>query len=284
MARTEPLASLWLARDGRRRHARLGTGRLRSDRPLVVLVHGLVVSGRYMEPLAEALAPRVPVLVPDLPGFGRSRGGPLLDLDGLADSLVEWLDALEVERAAFVGNSMGCQVVTALAARHPDRVSCVVLQGPSGDLTRSLPRLVAALLREGLKLLPTGLPFTFLRDLWDCGPGRALATLRLMRRDAGHRRLGQLECPTLVVRGTHDRFASAAWVEHLARSIPRGRLIEVPGGDHALNFTEPELLGDLIVPFVCGVRAAERSPGPSWAAPGRRHGTAPSRATSPLTG
>lgn len=257
MARTDPLASLWLARAGRRVHARLGTGTVRSDRPLVVLVHGLVVSGRYMEPLARALSSHVPVLVPDLPGFGRSRGGPILDFDALTGALLDWLDALEVERAAFVGNSMGCQLVTHFAALHPTRVSCAVLQGPSGDPTRSVPRLFAALLRDGLRLLPTGLPFTFLRDLWDCGPRRAVVTLGFMRSERS--RASQVECPTLVIRGTRDRFASREWVEQLARSMPRGRLLEVPGADHAMNFVRPELLGELIVPFVCGTRAAERA-------------------------
>src|SRR4028119_2296736 len=42
--------------------------------PPVVLVHGLVVSGRYMVPLLEELARSHAVYAPDLPGFGRSEG------------------------------------------------------------------------------------------------------------------------------------------------------------------------------------------------------------------
>lgn len=267
--RRAPLASLWLRRDGRRLHARLGAGTLPANRPLVVLVHGLVVSGRYMVPLAERLARHVPVLVPDLPGFGRSRGGPVLDLDGLTDALVDWLDALEVERAAFVGNSMGCQLVTNLAARHPDRISAAVLQGPSGDSSRTLARLAAALLVEGARSLPTGLPFVFLRDLLDCGLGRALATLALMRRDRSQQRVRAIECPTLVVRGTRDLFASREWVARLAHGIPRGRLVEVPGGDHGMNFTAPERVADLVLPFVRGVHAASRPARAPAAALGR---------------
>jgi pimeloyl-ACP methyl ester carboxylesterase len=42
------------------------------DGPAVVLVHGLGLSGRYMLPVAEPLAPRYPVYMPDLPGFSAS--------------------------------------------------------------------------------------------------------------------------------------------------------------------------------------------------------------------
>src|SRR4051812_29858976 len=56
--------------------ARAATGRAPPGRPPVVLVHGLVISSRYMVPLARALAPDFPVYAPDLPGFGESGGPP----------------------------------------------------------------------------------------------------------------------------------------------------------------------------------------------------------------
>lgn len=250
--RGHELASLWVRRaDGRRMHGVLGTAPLPVDRPLVVLVHGLIVSSRYMQPLARALAPHVRVLAPDLPGFGRSRGGPTLGFDDLADALVDWLDALEVDRAAFVGNSMGCQLITNLAARHPARVSCAVLQGPTGE-PRPLWRLIGGLLLDGLQKGATRLPWIMLRDLWDAGLLRAVRTLQAMRADRTDPRLAAVECPTLVVRGTRDLYASRGWAEHVARLLPRGRFVEVPGADHTINFTHPERLARLVVPFVLG--------------------------------
>ncbi len=250
--RGRELASLWVRRaGGPRMHGLLGTAPVPDDRPLVVLVHGLVVSSRYMVPLARALAPHVRVLAPDLPGFGRSRGGPRLRLDGLTDALVDWLDALEVERAAFVGNSMGCQLVTNLAARRPDRVACAVLQGPSGE-PRPLWRLVAGLALDVMANVATPLPWVMLRDLWDAGLLRSLDTLRAMRDDRCDLRLPAVECPTLVVRGTRDRYVSRGWAEHVARLLPRGRFVEVPGADHTINFSAPERLARVVLPFVLG--------------------------------
>lgn len=263
------LASLWVRRaDGRRMHGLLGTAPLPADRPLVVLVHGLIASSRTMRPLARALSPHVRVLAPDLPGFGRSRGGPALGLDALAGSLVDWLDALEVERAAFVGSSTGCQLVVNLAARHPERVACAVLQGPAGE-PRPPWRTLGALLLDVLQKGATRLPWIVLRDLHDAGLRRGLATLRALRADRCDLRLPAVACPTLVVRGTRDVCVSRAWAEHVARTLPRGRLVEVPGACHAMNFVAPERLARLVLPFVLGQPQPRPAPEPELAGAGR---------------
>src|SRR5918998_4849141 len=94
--------------NGRRMHARVSG--VAGGRP-VVLVHGLVVSGRYMVPLMDGLARSHAVYAPDLPGFGRSEGPARApDVAGLADSLAAWMRTMGLSGAALVGNSVGCQV------------------------------------------------------------------------------------------------------------------------------------------------------------------------------
>ena len=158
MARpAHPLARRWLTLDGLRLHYREG-GRAGDRLPPVVMVHGLVVSSRYLLPTAALLAPHLRVLVPDLPGFGRSEGPrPALDVAGLAAHLGRWLDALAVEAPLLVANSLGCQVVAELAAGSPRRWHGIVLTGPTVDRTRrTLPaqalRLLVDTLREPPKL------------------------------------------------------------------------------------------------------------------------------------
>lgn len=120
---TGEIESCWTTAGGLRMHARVS-----ADRPsaaggvAVVLVHGLVVSGLYMVPTAERLAPFYRVFVPHLPGFGRSdKPGRALNVAELADALGEWMDAAGLGRAVLVGNSLGCQVVADMAARGPHR-------------------------------------------------------------------------------------------------------------------------------------------------------------------
>lgn len=252
-------APLRVVRRGRPMHAWLGTAPLPSGRPVVVLVHGAVVSSRYMLPLLRALDPHVRVLAPDLPGHGRSRALPFRGLHAQADALVDWLDALEVERAAFVGNSYGCQVIASFAARHPERTSCVVLQGPTGE-PRPIGRLLFGLLMDSLQKAFTRHGLNVLLDLKDCGLSRAFALARELRRRPGDDLMPFIDRPALVVRGTRDWYVSRAWCEHLTRLLPRGRHVELPGGDHTLNFTQPERLAGLIVPFVLGATARAPTP------------------------
>lgn len=112
--------------NGLRMHARVSDGWVTCGPP-IVLVHGLVVSGRCMVPLLDELASSHAVYAPDLPGFGWSDGpAGALDVVGLADALAAWMRAAGLSGAALVGNSMGCQVIAELVLRHPGLVEKVV--------------------------------------------------------------------------------------------------------------------------------------------------------------
>jgi 2-hydroxy-6-oxonona-2,4-dienedioate hydrolase len=126
------LKSTWTDVNELRIHALVSVAPVPPGTPVVVLVHGSGLSGRYMIPTAEWLAPDYPVYVPDLPGFGDS-DKPLrvFDVSELADWLAGWIVAAGLDRAALLGNSFGCQIIADLAARHPERVERAVLQGPT---------------------------------------------------------------------------------------------------------------------------------------------------------
>jgi pimeloyl-ACP methyl ester carboxylesterase len=100
----------------------------------VVLLHGAGPGadgwGNFRSNLDD-LAARHRVLVPDLPRFGRSEkvrsDRPRLDF--LADAITAFLDAVGIERAHFVGNSLGGQTALKVAIDHPERVGRIVLVG-----------------------------------------------------------------------------------------------------------------------------------------------------------
>jgi 2-hydroxy-6-oxonona-2,4-dienedioate hydrolase len=226
----------------------------------VVLVHGFGVSGRYMLPLADALAGRFSVFTPDLPGFGRSERPPApLGIAGLADALGACLDALELERPALVANSLGCQVVTELAVRQPARVGPLVLVGPTVDPEQRLARrqLLRGLSDAGREPLP--LITMTARDTAGMGVTALLATFRSALADRIEERLPLIAAPTLVVRGEKDRFVSARWAARVVALLPAARLVDVPGEPHAVHFTQPRLVADLVADLLLEER--EESPG-----------------------
>jgi 2-hydroxy-6-oxonona-2,4-dienedioate hydrolase len=94
-----------------------------------------MVSSRYMVPTLKRLARHYRIYAPDLPGFGKSeKPSRTLDVAGLSDALYAWMDALGLEGAALVGNSISCQITADLAVRRPELVERAVLQGASMDL------------------------------------------------------------------------------------------------------------------------------------------------------
>ena len=97
----------------------------------VVLVHGLGTGDQWWTPTISVLARNHRVLAVDLAGFGRSAGQPVR-LDVAADQLAAWAEAIGLERATFVGHSMGGLVTADLAARHPEVVERLVLVDAAG--------------------------------------------------------------------------------------------------------------------------------------------------------
>ncbi len=113
--------------------------------PAVVLLHGggpgasgLSNYSRNVEPLAR----RFRVIVPDLPGYGRStkridQSDPFGDLAAAVGGL---LDALDIGSAHLIGNSYGGAAALRLAMDRPEKVGKLILMGPGGvGTTRALP-------------------------------------------------------------------------------------------------------------------------------------------------
>jgi pimeloyl-ACP methyl ester carboxylesterase len=119
----------------------------------VILIHGLGATKASFLPTIDALTPTYRTIAVDLPGFGDS-DKPLwaaYDAPFFARAIVALLDALELERAHVVGNSMGGRVALELGLDHADRVGRLALLAPS------LPWLKARPWAPYLRLVPTQL-------------------------------------------------------------------------------------------------------------------------------
>lgn len=260
------LISTWAPVRGLRVHARVSADEPPPGAPTIVLVHGVAVSSRYLLPLAERLAPRARVYLPDLPGYGRSEGPPGRDLSvqELADVLLSWMDRVGLERPHLVGNSFGCQVIADLAVRHPNRIGRLVLQGPTMD-----PH-ARSVWRQSLRWLAVT-PFehfsealVLLQDIWDLGPRRAVRMIRIALRDPIEEKLRHVAAPVLVVRGTRDAIVPQRWAEEAARLLPNGRLLTIERAAHTINYSQPAWLVQAIWPFLTEPTLASSGSPPDW--------------------
>lgn len=116
--RTEQVAT-----NGTKLHVRIG-----GSGPAVVLLHGYGDTGDMWAPLAAALARAHTVIVPDLRGMGLSaRAEAGFEKVNQAEDIAGVMDALHADRAEVVAHDIGNMVAFALAARHGERVTRLVL-------------------------------------------------------------------------------------------------------------------------------------------------------------
>ncbi|WP_147383452.1 alpha/beta fold hydrolase [Nesterenkonia natronophila] len=228
------------------------------QRPAVVLVHGIGMSGEYFLPYADVLAATYDVYALDLPGYGSTPNPPrALTVAELGEVVAEVCAQLGLKAPVLIGHSMGCQIVTNTVANNPSLGAGYVLIGPTVDpAARSLPAQAWRLFRDTLAE-PFATNAVVFRNYLRMGPLRYLRTLRYMFADRPEETIRQCRLPGLVVRGARDPIASAAWVRQLVRLAPDASLREVPEGPHALQHNQSQALAEACAPFI----AARTGPG-----------------------
>ena len=122
----------------------------------VVLIHGYLESMYVWDDFVPLLTPEVRVVTVDVPGHGISQVlGEVHTMEMMADVMRGMLDALGIERATFVGHSMGGYISLAFCARYPERLDGLVLlsssPNPDDETKRENRRREIALVRAGKK-------------------------------------------------------------------------------------------------------------------------------------
>ena len=226
--------------------------------PAVILIHGFGASLHTWEPWAQGLGAEHRVIRFDLPGSGLSAPDPAGDYSDARslELLIALMDRLGLERASIVGHSIGGRIAWTFAARHPERVSKLVLVAPDGFASPGFeygkpPEVpsVLTLMRHVLpkpllrmNLLPayadpnalTDALTTRYHDLM-LAPGARDAMLARMQQTVLVDPLPLLKtirAPTLLVWGERDAmipFANSA--DHL-KAILDARLVAVPAVGH----------------------------------------------------
>jgi pimeloyl-ACP methyl ester carboxylesterase len=247
------LRERWTTVNGLRVFSRVSEEGAEPGAPPIVHVHGFGVSGRYLEPTARQLATHYPTYVPDLPGYGRSENPRrLLDIPGLAEALAGYLDAVGVERAVVLGNSMGCLTAAEFAHRFPERVERAVLVSPAGGphnqpLWRGMGQLVRDFVKEPLSLASIAVP-EYLRF----GMVNSLRVFQHMCHYPTVDRLSEIPVPFLAIVGKRDPLVSVSQMTEIFRSPAVVELIYHFDCAHAINYSHPEELATVVHAYLQG--------------------------------
>ena len=253
--------------------------------PPVVLLHGggldaAMISWRHAIP---ALAEKYRVYAFDWPKQGHSSGWTrTMTTDALIDVLVQVLDRLGLDRAAFVGLSMGSCAAIGLALDHPERVDALVLGNPGG-IQKKVPYHTLAWLmfkipgmekagmggtKEKLKKrLENGL---FSRNVADINQVVDDVWEEMQRRTSAFSdfqiaelafsgvkvnfmpRLHEIAAPTLIIHGQDDQLVPVKLAREAAERLPNGRLHEIENAGHWPNREAPTEFNEVMMAFLDG--------------------------------
>ena len=231
-------------------------------RPPVVLVHGAGGTRLHWPPAVRRLRGFC-VFALDLPGHGRSPGPGEQSIAGYGRAALAWLEAAGLERAVWVGHSMGSAICLWLALEASERVLGLGLLG-AGARLRVPPNILRA---------PAS-PETFqsavdLVMAWAFGPQAPPRLVKLASKRMAETsqevlhgdflacdafdlrdRIQVITQPSLINCGEHDRMTPARYARWLAEQLPAARLEVMPHAGHMLMLEQPEAVAALLSAFL----------------------------------
>jgi len=226
-----------------------------TGRPAVLMLHGNPVAGRAMLPLAEALPGGRRILIPDLPGLGRtSRNLKEFSAVEQATVLLRWLERKGIGAVHVVAYSQSGPLALELANRAPERVRSVTMIATVGlqehellgryALNQPLYAAYGAALWGARWLLPH---FGLLdRPFLSASAAKNFADTDLRRTRAALEMLAQ---PVRLLHAEDDGLVPfRAAVAH-ARLLPQARLERMPGG-HLGIFSHTAIYAEAVAGFL----------------------------------
>ncbi len=242
-----------------------------SAAPTVVLHHPLATNLATWDELTAALVPRYRVVRFDARGHGASEAAPApYTFATLSADVMGLMDHLKIERAHFLGLSMGGMVGQHLGLEQPQRFQSLVLCSTSSrvpaeahplwdervknarekGMGAQVPVALQRWLAEAARKSNPALVARMTRYLETTpvegyvGWCQAIRTLNITDR------LGGIELPTRVIVGAEDPSTPPAAAEVIHRGIAGSDLVVVPGVSHMLHVEEPETFNRHVLEFL----------------------------------
>ena len=231
----------------------------------VVLIHG--AGGTLLSwPSEIRRLPGARIYALDLPGHGKSSGQGQRTIEAYASSILDWLEAVGILRAVFIGHSMGGAIAQTLALDYPDHVIGLGLIGSAARL-RVNPVLIEKSARDETfsSAVEKVISWSFSANISEnlkALVARRMAEIRpqvlsgdFMACDTYDRtrRIEEITCPTVVICGAEDRMTPVKNSRFLADHILTAQLSIVPEAGHMVMIEKPAEVATALVHFLTAI-------------------------------
>jgi N-formylmaleamate deformylase len=245
----------------------------RAGAPMVLLAHGLTDDARYWARTVEALSADYDLALYDARGHGQS--GPVaepFDEDARVRDLLGVVEALELERPALIGHSMGAATVAEAAARRPGLARGVVLEDPpwvDGSVPEEMRRTYMASWKAdllALRSLPREAALAQRRaeqpDWSETDQALSLEArlevdprvldLYQLARTPWREVVAAIDCPILLLTGENARgaYVTPELAQEAAGLWRAGRWVHLAGASHSARYSRFEQYRAAVTTFL----------------------------------
>ena len=235
--------------------------------PWLVLSHSLACTVRMWDPQVAAFKDRYRILNYDMRGHGQSAApqGPYT-LDMLADDVLGLMKELKIERAAYMGLSIGGMIGQTLALGQTKLFDKMVLADTSHaqppEAIKQWEERIKIAQTKGMKpLVPSTMERWFTPSFRESPPARKIAELIANTPVAGYvgcgqaimklnttARLKEIKLPVLAIAGEQD--PSAPGTRHIGENVPGARLVMIPQAAHISNVEQAATFNQALRDFL----------------------------------
>lgn len=213
--------------------------------PAVICIHGSGADSVVWSYQLSRLSRYFNLIVPDLPGHGRSQGKPLETAEFYAHWLKSFADRLGLESFFLMGHSFGGAVIQEFARHYPGKVLGMVLAGTGTRFRFS--KIYAELHNRGLTLSNTAnikeiisafnLPETFFPNyeaLKNMSSPALHSDLLAAGRFDSTDWISSLNIPSLVLWGENDQITPKALPFNLSEQLPKAQFKVIRNSGHVI--------------------------------------------------
>jgi pimeloyl-ACP methyl ester carboxylesterase len=235
----------------------------KEPRPTILMIHGAGQSSATWEYQVDAFRshPGFNLVIPDLPGRGKSQGSGCKSIEEYSNFIKDLADALGLDRLVLVGHSMGGGVALVFTLNFPQRVYACVFVGtgarlrvagetllavknnyetfceisPVRSFSSTAPEGLKRKFKEGLRRTPQEVSY---RDLIACNEFDVMD------------KVNELEVPVLIVSGTEDILTPLKYGEYLNQKIRGSMLHVIKGAGHFMMQEKPDEFNRVLLEFL----------------------------------
>ncbi|NCT13902.1 MAG: alpha/beta fold hydrolase [Flavobacteriales bacterium] len=241
--------------------------------PVIIFIHGFPLNKSMWDKQSEKLKDSYRVIAYDIRGHGDTDLGAIdFSIDLFAQDLIDFMDALKIEKTMLCGLSMGGYIALNAIDKHPNRFSALILSdtnctADSSEAKENRMKTIEGIKENGVKKLADGLipklfaPESFktysegiavVKELIVKTPKQSLynSLHAMANRKETCSKLPEIKIPVLIIVGKEDKITPPEAANAMHEKIKDSSLQIIPNAGHLSNLENQEDFNNQLKKFI----------------------------------